>query len=69
MFYCNDCAKKEGWPYFEIFNKCRAKCEICGEEKGCVLIKDINIIDLLYLTKEEKTILNRKIGEALKEYF
>jgi hypothetical protein len=33
MFYCNDCAKKNGYP--ESLCKSIGQCELCGEHKVC----------------------------------
>lgn len=33
MFYCEECAEKEGWPY--LSTRSRGPCEICGETKIC----------------------------------
>lgn len=33
MFYCDECAKKKGWP--ESMFRSRGPCEVCGETKVC----------------------------------
>jgi len=33
MFYCNDCAEKNGYP--ETLCKSEGKCEICGKHAMC----------------------------------
>jgi hypothetical protein len=36
--YCDDCAKKCGWP--RIYNGQRMPCPVCGESRICNIIKD-----------------------------
>lgn len=33
MFYCDNCAEKNGWP--ETFTKSRGVCEMCEEYHIC----------------------------------
>ena len=33
MFYCDECAKKKGWP--ETLFKSAGVCEVCGRVKVC----------------------------------
>ncbi len=36
MFYCEPCAKKNGWPYPIWSIPSRGPCEVCGKTAVCV---------------------------------
>jgi hypothetical protein len=36
MFYCNDCAIDNKWPYGYGMPMSRGPCEICGKTRDCV---------------------------------
>jgi len=60
MFYCNDCAEKNGYP--ETLSKSFGKCEICGNNASCndcptsKLINYTNIIVSMTKTSEDGTV-------------
>lgn len=37
MFYCEDCAKRKGWP--ESMFRSRGTCEICKKRAVCFEVK------------------------------
>lgn len=36
MFYCEECANKNRWPYEFYMPMSRGPCECCDEVKACV---------------------------------
>lgn len=65
MFYCNGCAKKNGWPLSSV--KSRGKCECCGTLTVC----NDTPSELLPLSNErareiEKALLTHSQDEVLK---
>lgn len=38
MFYCDDCAHKNGWP-IAFMARSYGRCEICGKERDCNDVK------------------------------
>ena len=40
MFYCEECAKKNGWPFLAAS---RGPCEVCGRLRNCADIPSKNL--------------------------
>ena len=35
MFYCDACAKRNGWPHESWLPRSRGPCECCGQTASC----------------------------------